>query len=377
MTKTPNEEAPRISRHAATRRRDAAAPPAVVVPPCPGLTFRPGFSAGRKALVDLSTFPRPEFAAEAAALIWRGCHDGTYNSQGSVEFSTQALARFGEYLTANDTECRVRSLMDLREADVDGFDAWVHDVRYEAGSTSPYPKISGLVTFLRNAVGLGSAHPALSARCAYVSKYHKAVGGTPRDAYDEFTMASLRAAARADVERVLARLRKGRDMARRGGPPEEHGVGTPANVVWSLHERGMVTEEGFEALKKVYRRREITAPQLLDLVYLGIADCVGFFVLLAESTGLSTDSVNEFTADCIVDPDAESGFSPLRYVKRRRNNSDEIFEEVVAVREPFSAVGCSASCWTSPRRHAVSSDTASARDRSSSDASARPCRRSM
>ena len=242
---TPNDEAPKVSRHAATRRRATTGQSAAEVPPCPGLTFRPEFSAGRKALVDLSTFPRPELAAEAAALIWRGCHDGTYNSQGSVEFATQALARLGEYLTTNDTKGRVRRLMDLREADVDGFDAWVHDVRYEAGSTSPYPKVSGLVTFLRNAVSVGFAHPTLSARCAYVSKYHRHVDGTPRDAYDVFTMASLRAAARADVERVLDRLRIGQDMARRGGPPEKLGIRTPANVVWSLYERGIVTKEAF------------------------------------------------------------------------------------------------------------------------------------
>lgn len=339
MSMEPTGRKPLISRHATSRRRQSAAPAAPSPEKLfPGLKFRPTFTGGRKGLVDLTRFPRSGLAKEAARMIWEDWSDGAaYKSPAMVEDATQMLARLGEFLPAHDPGGRLSSFARFEGPDIDAFDDWLHDHRFDPGSISPYARLASLVKFLNRAVAKGRAPAALTKRLTFVSGHHDHVPTQPRDAYDEFTSANLRRAARADAVRVLTRMRKGRRMARRGGPPEREGWSSPSNVAWELANRGMVSPERFKELERTYRRRATTAPQLLDLAYLGVADCAPFLILLADATGLPIESVRELKADCLEDPGAPSGFTKLRYVKRRRSQTDERFEESVATRQPFSA----------------------------------------
>lgn len=339
MSIEPNRK-PSISRHATSRRRPSSVPPASPAPKrlFPGLKFRPTFSGDRKALVDLTRFPRAGLAEEAARMIWEDWSKGVaYKSPATVESATQMLARLGEFLTHHDPEGRLSSFSRFEVGDVDAFDDWLHHVAYEQGSISPYDRLAGLVLFLKRAIEKGRAPEALTARCQFVSSVHERIFAKPRDAFDEFTAANLRRAARVDAVQILARMRKGRRLARRGGPPVRHGWGSPSNVAWQLANEGMVTSDQFQTLRRVYKRSAITPAQLLDRAYLGVADCVPFLILLADATGLPIESMHELKADCLLDPDASSGFTKLRYVKRRKEGSDEPLEEQVPTRQPFSA----------------------------------------
>lgn len=337
------DNSPIVSRHRTERRSKATSTPEPGPEPKleSDLKFTLPYPTHRRKSVpiDLTAFPRPKLAREAAHIILKDWREGTaFRSPSSVEAATQMLARLAEFLNEEDGMGQIKSFGDFTPGDVDSFDLWLHQERFHSGSVSPYARLGTFKTFLGRAVDEGYADEAIRRSTKYVSVHHDAVSSPPRDGYDDFVMSGLRKAATAGIDDVLKRMEQGWTQASRGLSPFEHGWSTPANFLWLVYNERMITQKEFDRLERYeYKRHETTVAKMLDQSYLRIVDCVPFLVALGDATGLPPECLHDLKANCLDTDDPEAKLAWLSYVKRRQHWNGEPSKIDVANCEPYSA----------------------------------------
>lgn len=318
---------PNVSLHADRVEFDAPAvlAPAEGLPDIAALRFHVDFPGGRRQVVDLTSFPLPILASEAARLLVRETTPtGSYKSAGTLEHAVQALRRFAEYLDARGLTSAVASFACIRSHHLDEFEDYLYD-RHGSDSVVPYRRIGPFVLLLRHAQRHGLTSGDLKDRLKIVSKRGVKNATKPREPYSPTVAEQLRTAATEDFLAAVDRItRKGVALAASGRDPaaEARGWKQPANVVWAIKHQGFSPWDAppqiYNAMKRYreYSDSHYSAGGLMEMVHLTHDDVLACMILLSLATGLPIESVNELRADCLRNE--ARGFADLVYEKRRR-----------------------------------------------------------
>lgn len=159
---------------------------------------------GKEALVDLTSWSRPSLASEIALLLREQIRRmGPTPISRSIRRRVLALQRFWAFL--DEQRISLKAISDITVSLINGYEDWLEQ---NAGARLQQRHLMAtLISLLRLAVELkNDILPAdVLARLTYLG-HGEAGSSRPRDAYSSGVAASLRKAARSQVEEASRRI---------------------------------------------------------------------------------------------------------------------------------------------------------------------------
>ena len=325
-----------LSRHAPSRRKQSPAPAAVNEKPAyPGTRLKLTFAGKQRTTMDLSDFKPASLAVEVTKLVWQNYQDeAAYRSRTAVDNATLTIKRFSAYF--DSVSRNINGLADITVADINGFEVWLAKA-VGADTDALWRQVNSLINLLRRAKEAGAPiDKDVQARCLFTLQHNaRGESNETRDAYNDLTMANLRAAARAEAKQAIVRLYIGDRIARRGLPPWEYGQSLE-NLVWQVRNMGLPAPEQSRALKPIASAQGWSRETAYNYVYMNASDFVSVYILLLDATGLPTECIRELDANCLEQLNPPGGQTRLRYIKRRRFNDESEQKLTVDTRGRFS-----------------------------------------
>lgn len=275
---------------------------------------------GATKTFDLSEWGQPAFTATVVPrLIEIVRRMGPAPLGSTVTGKILNLRRFWRFLA----EHRYR-LCDITEVTADMLDRYEDWLEQNTRNATHHRQIlSPLIHVLRVAIELESERFAVSlmARIKYLSRVALSEI-RPRDAYSGAVTASLRAAARTQIEEAQGRIVLAADFAERPPMIEAH----PAlhavydETIAVIRRDGWISSShpSFSCLASRALRRfagGIAHDSLHSRYYLTRVDMAGFLILLSLETGMEIECLCELKADCLRNP--SRGYVEIEYRKRR------------------------------------------------------------
>lgn len=281
---------------------------------------------GKEALVDLTSWSHPALASEIAPLLSEQIRRmGPTPIARSVRRRVLALQRFWTFL--DEERISLEAVSDITVSLINGYEDWLEQ---NAGARLHQRHLMAtLISLLRLAVELkNDILPAdVLARLTYLG-HGEAGGSRPRDAYSSGVAASLRKAARSQVDEASRRIAPIGKL-----PAEIPGLDVGkrlrknyAAVVDEICKSGRI-----ERRHPIYQRFEVLAAfwkikprPRIETIHAGFhltrLDLVGFIVLLSLETGMEMECLHGLKADCLRNP--TKGYVEIEYYKRRARGSE-------------------------------------------------------
>ncbi|RWD43462.1 hypothetical protein [Mesorhizobium sp.] len=281
---------------------------------------------GKEVLVDLTSWSHPALASEVALLLREQIRRmGPTPISRSIRRRVLALQRFWTFL--DEQGASLKAVSDITVSLINGYEDWLE--QNAGGRLHQRHLMATLISLLRLAVELKTdILPAdVLARLTYLG-HGEAGGSRPRDAYSSGVAASLRKAARSQVDEASRRIApigkipaeiSGLDVGKR---LRKH----YAAVVDEICKSGRI-----ERRHPIYQRFEVLAAfwnirprPKVETIHAGFhltrLDLVGFIVLLSLETGMEMECLHGLKADCLRNP--TKGYVEIEYYKRRARGSE-------------------------------------------------------
>ncbi|SDM01879.1 hypothetical protein SAMN05660642_01350 [Geodermatophilus siccatus] len=238
---------------------------------------------------------------------------------GSIAQYAVGIRTFDAWLAHDQPDNASMSTRDLTPAHLARFENHLREEASSSSAKNPYVRTSQVVTLLRE---VGRLRPeALTDEMRYRLRYN-AEGEVGEDGhidpYSEAVGQRLRAAAQRDIVAAIERITvEGAALLAEGKDPAQYGYENRSNLVWLIHERGVLGWAGLRPHVPARWHNTNSLQPLNQLVYPTGQDLLALWVALSLACGLEIESVKTLKADCLSNP--ERGYVTVTYLKRRRH----------------------------------------------------------
>ncbi len=284
-----------------------------------GLRFTIDTQDGGKVLIDYAHLaPRWLAIAFGRALRRLAGLGGRLTVRSTVTSYARILPMFLAYLV--DTKCECDAPDRLGADHIDGFEAWLA----AKGKSDIHLLfiLTKIIVALREVASEGAVTfcQQLRDRLAYVT-LRPIPPSRPRDAYSPYIARQLRDAVRADIMRIVQRLRDPKPMNSR-----IELLALEKEIHTHIEAKGVVlhTDPKYDVLKDARRIHGLSSErlchQLHERHYLTSHDVIPLIVFLALETGLEPECCKSLTVDCLRNP--VSGTVEIAYIKRRARGAE-------------------------------------------------------